>query len=255
MKIDWTVQERDIAIVRKLLDSTKENRFVTRRIEKNVSGSPPGFSRPEVWRVMLGCLLTTQQRSGPDSSVSHFLRLNPFPLTFQSLQEKQVRRMVEEKLTRFGGIRRAPTIAEQAEANLKWLNSAGWHLVEREFNALLEQRSTEPNHNHAQRERKSALFIQENLKGFGPKQSRNLWQWLGLTRYEIPLDSRITDWLNKHIFPVRLSSQPLGDRNYYQFVMDGIQALSRASGVLPCILDAAIFSTYDRDWRPDELDN
>jgi hypothetical protein len=35
-----------------------------------------------------------------------------------------------------------------------------------------------------------AGYIQETFEGFGPKQSRNLLQALGLTRYEIPIDIR-----------------------------------------------------------------
>ena len=33
------------------------------------------------------------------------------------------------------------------------------------------------------------------LAGFGPKQARSLWQCMGVTQYEIPLDSRIADWV------------------------------------------------------------
>ena len=50
-------------------------------------------------------------------------------------------------------------------------------------------------------ERHAAEFIDKQLKGFGPKQSRNLLQWLGPSRYEIPLDSRITKWLNDFWIP------------------------------------------------------
>lgn len=56
-----------------------------------------------------------------------------------------------------------------------------------------------------------ARHIQEHFFGFGPKQSRNLLQSLGLTRYEIPIDSRLTDWLNEFGFPVRLTATALGD--------------------------------------------
>jgi hypothetical protein len=38
-------------------------------------------------------------------------------------------------------------------------------------------------------ERKCAEMINDTLLGFGPKQSRNLLQRLGLTKYEIPIDS------------------------------------------------------------------
>ncbi len=77
--------------------------------------------------------------------------------------------------------------------------------------------------------------------GFGPKQSRNLWQTLGLFRYEIPIDSRITKWMNKNIYPFKLSATALSDLNYYEFIMNGIQKLSEECNVLPCVLDASIF--------------
>ena len=163
---------------------------------------------------------------------------------------------MERELSFYGGIRRAPTIAKQAGENLHWLNGRGWHEIEKEFAELLLQRSRPPREEDNLRERKSSAFADEKLKGFDPKQSRNLWQWLGLTRYEIPLDSRVTDWFNgRKIFPFTISAQPLADRSYYAFVLDGVQALCKAVGVLPCVLDAAIFSSYDRDWNPEEIDN
>ena len=99
-----------------------------------------------------------------------------------------------------------------------------------------------------------AKYIQDRFDGFGPKQSRNVLQALGLTRYEIPIDSRITDWLNEFGFPVRLSGDALSDRNYYNFVSDGIQILCEKCDVFPCVLDAAIFSSKDGDgWTKDNI--
>ena len=96
-------------------------------------------------------------------------------------------------------------------------------------------------------ENEVADYIDRELKGFGPKQARNLLQGLGLTRYEIPIDSRITKWLNGIGFPVHLSSGGLSDRNYYKFVMEGIFQLCSASDVYPCVFDAAVFSSFDGD--------
>lgn len=95
-------------------------------------------------------------------------------------------------------------------------------------------------------ERKIAGYFQEKFKGIGPKQSRNLLQSLGFTRYEIPIDSRITKWLNSFGFPVKLTAQGLSDTNYYNFISDGIQHLCRKSNLYPCVLDAAIFSSFDK---------
>lgn len=101
-------------------------------------------------------------------------------------------------------------------------------------------------------ERKIADKLNNDFNGFGPKQSRNFLQSLGLTRYEIPIDSRITNWLNDFGFPVSLTSSPLGDKGYYHFVSDGIQELCRKAEIYPCILDAAIFSSYDNGEWTDE---
>jgi hypothetical protein len=99
-----------------------------------------------------------------------------------------------------------------------------------------------------------ADYIQKKFSGFGPKQSRNLLQALGITRYEIPIDSRVTDWLNKFGFPIRLSATALSDVNYYSFISDGIQVLCMRCSVFPCILDAAIFALKDADdWTEDNV--
>jgi thermostable 8-oxoguanine DNA glycosylase len=97
-----------------------------------------------------------------------------------------------------------------------------------------------------------ADFIDERFKGFGPKQARNFLQALGLTRYEIPIDSRMTKWLNKNGFPVKLSATALADKNYYRFVSDGIQALCEKAEVLPYLLDAAVFTLSDSNQFTEE---
>ena len=54
-------------------------------------------------------------------------------------------------------------------------------------------------------------------------------------------------------FPIRLSSNPLSAKNYYNFILDGFQALCRECKVLPYVMDAAIFSSYDDEWSEDRL--
>jgi hypothetical protein len=38
----------------------------------------------------------------------------------------------------------------------------------------------------------------------------------------------------------------LSDQAYYRFVLDGFQRLCATSRVYPCVLDAAIFASFDR---------
>lgn len=64
MQVQWLFEDKDIAAVQPLIRSTDDKSFVRKRFATNVSGPVPLFSRDEVWRAMVGCLLTTQQRSG-----------------------------------------------------------------------------------------------------------------------------------------------------------------------------------------------
>jgi hypothetical protein len=254
MLITWQVEDRDVDAVREVLESNGENPFVVGRIGDNVAGAAPTFSRDELWRVMLGCLLTTQKRSGPDSRVTQFLRRRPFRPALADCIAVSAEVVVAQAISEFGGLRRGPTIARQAAANLEWLEADGWLRVEERFRALLPSRSRQPRPGDVAEERQAAIFVDNALNGFGPKQSRNLWQWLGLTRFEIPLDRRVTDWLNQNqIFPFTLSATALGDENYYAFVMDGLRMVCDAADVMPCVFDAAVFS-LGQTWRADQLE-
>jgi len=106
-------------------------------------------------------------------------------------------------------------------------------------------------------ERAIARYIASKFhgNGIGPKQARNILQALGLTRYEIPLDSRGIKWLRERLdFPFPVSGTLLADPEYYEFVLDKIQDLCRKCDEFPCMLDAAIFAENDPDnWTPEML--
>ena len=61
-------------------------------------------------------------------------------------------------------------------------------------------------------------------------------------------------WLTGFGFPVKLSAGALADQGYYEFVMDAVQQLCKEADVFPCVLDAAIFSSYDDGgWSEENL--
>src|SRR2546428_13360822 len=99
MEIEWAVEKRDIDSVRKLLRSNGGKTFVRERYRRNVSSKPIQFSRERFWCVMIGCLLTTQQRSGPDSAVGRLMRTKPFPLALTNCEKKGVRTLLAQKLS------------------------------------------------------------------------------------------------------------------------------------------------------------
>ena len=90
-------------------------------------------------------------------------------------------------------------------------------------------------------ERRAAHIIDYSLKGFGPKQARNLLQWLGLTQHETPLDSRVVKWLKSFGLP----APDLGKADSYDDAMDRFQQIAAAADISPCLLDAAIFTSFD----------
>jgi hypothetical protein len=238
MRHNWLIEPSDIEKVKAFLDRHRDDLFVRQRFGWNLRDNKPPVGKAAFWQQMVACLLTTQQRSGPTSAVSRFIRTQPFPLAYETcLRQPHVVEFARDTLTQFGGLRRTGILAGEIARNLTLLEQGLW---ERTLPALDTLRM-----DHAiSAEREVAEFIDSTFHGFGPKQARNLLQSLGLTRHEIPIDSRITKWLNEFGFPVRLSASALADPNYYAFVMEGFQALCQACGVVPCVLDAAIFASF-----------
>jgi len=231
--------KRDVAATIETVRQRRRDPFVLDRIYRNVSGPAPRFSQAQFWYVLIGCLITTRQRATKGSPVNRFLSRKPFPLSLGKCRQRNARSLIRSELTRFGGIRRAPTISKQACANLRWLSNGGWTEIKRHFDNLARQRSSDARPEHAVVERNAAHFI-DSLQGFGPKQSRNLWQWLGLTRYEIPLDARVTAWVNLNLSK-EVDAKRLSNRQYYESILDYLQVVCREARILPCILDAAAF--------------
>ena len=154
---------------------------------------------------------------------------------------------IAKTLRTAGGIRFADKIASELSQNLSLLEASEWAPTLEQCNRLtrLVPRDVEI---------EVAAHIQNHFLGFGLKQSRNLLQSLGLTRYEIPIDSRLTGWLNEFGFPVRLSAGALQDANYYRFISDGIHMLCERGGVLPCVFDAAVFAMRDSaEWTDENV--
>lgn len=245
MQFQWQVDQTDIDHVKTFVASHAANPFVRMRVERNLASAKPAVDRAEFWKQMVGMRMTSVQRSGPNSAVAKFLRTTPFPLEYDGFDREtdgETRRdLISSTLRAHGGIRFSDKIAEDLSRNLDKLNAdQGWATTLKMVNALALR-------SEARQERELARYLQKLLHGFGPKQSRNLLQSLGLTRYEIPIDSRITKWLNDFGFPVTLTATALADAGYYEFVLDGIQALCAASDVFPCVLDAAIFASFDGD--------
>ncbi len=241
MNILWEVRSEDIQKTKKFVKLHHNNKFVQARIKRNLAKTKPRITKAVFWRNLISCLVTTQQRSGPNSLVNIFLNSESFLLDYSLCKYKARIEFAAGQVLAKYHLRRSNVLAKEIKENLIYFEGH-W----KEISGQLEELRINQN---IKTERKIAGYFQEKFKGIGPKQSRNLLQSLGLTRYEIPIDSRITKWLNSFGFPVKLTAQGLSDTNYYNFISDGIQHLCRKSNLYPCVLDAAIFSSFDKqEW-------
>ncbi len=246
MEIQWKVDRHDIRELKAFLDKQHDRPFVRSRIALNVKRRGVVVSKDRIWFRIVSCLLTTQQPSGPGSAVFRFLRHKPFLLAYKTCcQQRRLESFAIRVLRDFGGLRRYRNIAAELSYDFQQLEGGLWKEVLPMCRGLT-RRSTPT------KEREAARFIAEHLSGFGPKQARNLLQSLGLTRYEIPLDSRITKWLNDFGFPIRLKATALSDPSYYELILDGVQTLCQRVGTYPCVLDAAIFTSFDKEEWPED---
>jgi hypothetical protein len=161
---------------------------------------------------------------------------------------QNVKRLITEGLAANDLKRFGKTIPSQLAENFQRLENGGWQEALAQYNRLIQPTTWET-------EEEVADYIDNHFVGFGPKQARYVPQALGLTRYEIPIDSRVTNWLNDILhFPVRLSSIALADVEYYKFVQSGIRELCEACDLFPCIFDAAVFSLkHGEGWQESDF--
>lgn len=92
----------------------------------------------------MSCLLTTQQRSGPESAVTRFNKTNPFPLSYATCcDQKNLETFATKKIAEFGGIRRAPTLGNEIAENFKRLERGLWPTVMNKSSTTKRHRSQE----------------------------------------------------------------------------------------------------------------
>ena len=245
LEIQWKIQDHDLDRVKEVLERQAQaplfRQLATERA-RNLAAKKPDVRKEDFWREMVLARLTTQNKVGPGSPVEKLKEVNPFPLAYDIVRPKRRKESFIAETVRSYGIGKYNRSARDLAANWQYLEKKkGWQNVLPHCNQLTRLVL-------ATEERKVAQEIAKVLKGFGPKQSRNLLQSLGLTRYEIPLDSRVIEWLNLHLLPghAKLHAGMFADQAFYEFVLDGIQALCEKAETVPCLFDAAVFSAMGK---------
>lgn len=251
--LQWEFDPQEIDAIHRQIDASRDSAFVDARIDKNVEGDPPAVSKRDFWDAHLIAQLTSQQRSGPESPVSVFIQDELEAISLDACRDvADLHQHVTTTLREHGGIRFYDKIGRACDVNYQRLfEEDGWDDIAERLETLREFRCTDPRPAHAETEREVCKLVSDEIDGeglhrIGPKQSRNLLQVLGFTRYETPLDSRISRWCNDHLdLPYRVTGDGLSDPEFYDFHMDLVQAVCNEADVLPCVFDAAVFSSYD----------
>lgn len=239
MKSIIEIEDNDIKAVKEIMKAEGANSFVQNRIEII---NNPKTNLEDFWHAILIGLLSSQQKSGPDSPISKLLSKNPFELSLIILsKEVKISPYALKILKANKGIRFAEKISDFIEFNFVVFSNnkneieAGIHSI---ISAKAESRFIE--------ERAFCLKLQELFKGIGPKQSRNVIQAVGLSKYEIPIDSRFIKWIKNNMnYELPLNTVLLSNEDYYTFTLDIIKRICLKAYTTPAILDANVFSSFD----------
>jgi hypothetical protein len=162
-----------------------------------------------------------------------------------------LKRLVKRELKK-ARLRRGKTISNNLQRIMNNLTAGEWP-------TLLEHLNTLRRYTTKYKELQVVKYLQQSAgvdskktyPGLGPKQARNLIQSMGLSRYVIPLDSRVMRTLSDLGCMFVPGSTGLADEAVYQFVEEGLQEAAKRLGIYPCELDAYAFSGPDTDQERD----
>jgi hypothetical protein len=249
MDINWHITADDKACVKAILEEQRNKELVLDRYKRNLAEIKPPVMKDAFWQTIICMRLTTLASSSPESKIGKFQSVDPFPLAFDTTCREQFReKFIHSTLSTHDVGTYRKRISKELTNNLKILEDGGWQRALDQCNRLIRLQCRET-------EAEVADYIDDTFEGFGPKQSRNVLQELGLTRYEIPIDGRVMKWLNDDLkFPFKVTPTALSEKYCYKFILDAFCKLCAEcepfpfvshSAVYPCVLDAAIFSAQD----------
>jgi hypothetical protein len=250
MQHSWRISKKDIELTQQVCEQQSFHKIFKERERINIKSKKIEISKELLWKNIFTCLLTTQQRSTEESRINQFIKNGYSAISLTNLSNKKnIEKYICEQLKGFGGIRRSTNIPNEASTIYNHLKNTEWELLTI-VNSFGQNKGDKILRRQRERELCNQIVLDKEFKGLGPKQARNLLQMLGLTIYEIPIDSRVTDWLNDNeIFPFKLNSKGLSDIEFYCFLNDAIILLCEKAGTKPCLFDAAVFSLKEKKDR------
>ena len=239
MKAIMEIEKNDIQAVKKIIQDESHNGFVKNRMDII---NRPKTTNEDFWHAIIIGILTSHQKSGPDSQVAKILSKKPFQFSISILSsEKHVQSYVLGVLNSYKVIRFTNRISKFVHSNYFTF------IHEKEqINEMISSIVNSTEDDRAFFERKFCLFLIDKFKGIGPKQSRNVIQAIGLSKYEIPIDSRFIKWIKRFMnYELPLNSILLSSEDYYSLTLEIIQKMCKNADTIPAIFDACVFSSFD----------
>jgi hypothetical protein len=239
MQAKWIIDTTSLRRWEKLVkDNWNEDLPRTRRAQIGRRKSI-NISKAAIWRALVGCQVTTQARSGPDSLVHQFLHSKSPALALSRIEAAAQPRKLLQRELKAARLRRWDVVSANLSDIIATLEAGEWKVLLGHLESLRSRAKM-------QDEREVVEYLLGNeYPGLGPKQARNFLQWLGLSRYEIPVDSRALRKLRELGANFVPGAGALSDSEVYEFVQSGLQQIALRLGVFPCILDACIFASFD----------
>jgi hypothetical protein len=136
MEFRWVISQDNRKPYGDFVERHKGHSIVKDRIDRNLKHNDVDISKGNFWRVLVSCLLTTQQRSGPGSRVAEFIKAGDPVLDFDYCSTaKNLSKVVEETLSK-NGLRRTERIATEIDHAISWLKQDGWPAVKPQLDLI-----------------------------------------------------------------------------------------------------------------------
>lgn len=239
MKAEWIINQDVLNNISKVIQNNIHKTIVQERIKKNIEKQDIDLSYANIWKTLVGCEITTQQKSGLGSHVDVFLKSNNQVLDYEKC--KHLKASTISKELREGHLGKNKRIGSYLARIINLLEDGEWNTLCYNLETLKRE--------HTQQDE---IIVVEYLRsgrypGLGLKQSRNFIQWLGLSEYEIPIDSRELKVLKECKCNFVPGASALQDEVTYLFLERGIQKACELLDIKPCILDACFFASFEEE--------
>lgn len=230
---------QSIKYFKNLYTKHKNHPFVLERIENSLNEK----KRPDIdinlfWSTLIEIINATQAKSEEliNSTNDTDYKIKKWDsikgISHDELRELAYTEFMDRNIDKY-----SQNNARYAVSNRNFIKKQGEEKILKKINSCEVGNSSS--------EEKTCVFLQK-LKGIGPKQSRSILQYLGLSHYQVPIDSSVLKQLE--LSGIDITDAKLDKERDYQETQTVIWNISKELNVLPCVFDAIGFVD-----RADEL--